>query len=44
MLRAAWLLLVLLAGCAERPAGSGVSGAYVGGGAGVTLRPDARLR
>ena len=38
------LLLALLAGCAERPEGSGVSGAYVGGGAGIGLRPDTRLR
>lgn len=36
-----WLVvLLLLAGCA----GGGVSGPYVGGAAGGTLREDARLR
>ena len=40
-MRAAFLLTLLLLGAC---AGGGTSGAYIGGGAGPSLREDSRLR
>ena len=40
-MRAAFLLVLLLAGCAG---GGGTSGAYIGGGVGPSLREDGRAR